>query len=851
MTDPSGLSIVEFYGTVSATIPLKPGNIYKPFQNVIFTNSGIKYLSDNNMMVLNSLTINNGASLNNTTQNTNIFILGNWIDNNSSVSGFVPGTGMVYFQGTVNQQQITVINNIGENFYDMLVNNSNGVNLITGSGNGNVIVSDELYLTNGVIFSNSLNSLTLSSANPSAVVGGSESSFVDGPLIKQISGNSYFNFPVGNEGRFGNVFVSAINNSGTYTGQYFNTVPPYNINTMLSPINQVSNNEYWWVSGPSGSQGNVQLRWDVNSGFSGSSAASRTRIRAIEWFPTPGQWEDVGAVLSDGGPTSGTVQTDNPISLASGTELNYLTLGVAGLPTATIMSSLTPSICNDGVSSTTVSIVLTGTAPWTLSYKLGAVTTTLSNIATSPASIILTSLSAGIAGIGNSDFNITNVNDALGISGVGNYSTTVVLNVKPVPSPSINGTTTVGTSQTGISYSTSLVGSDTYVWSVIGGTIASGQNTSSITVNWGSVVEMGNVSVIETNSAPNNCSITNTLNVSIETSPTPNVTGNTNVCSNATNSIYTTPYVSGHTYVWTVTGGTFTGPSIVGSNDQISITWGVSGSGSVQVSETFVSTVISVLAVTINPLPSITNTLTAPAICYGQNAEVTINNSDGSGTDYQLYIGSIAVSGAYYHNTTAGANVQLTVNPGPISNTVYNVVAINQYSCSLILTNTASVIVNPLPDGISDTSSVCVGSTVALNDATPDGTWSSGTPTVAAINNFGQVNGVSPGSSTITYILGTGCSVNYSITVNPLPAVITGTSSVCVGSSVSLNDLTSGGTWSSGTPAIATVNPSGLVSGSSSGSSTITYFLATGCSVNTSILVNPLPDSVDGVLQYM
>lgn len=82
------------------------------------------------------------------------------------------------------------------------------------------------------------------------------------------------------------------------------------------------------------------------------------------------------------------------------------------------------------------------------------------------------------------------------------------------------------------------------------------------------------------------------------------------------------------------------------------------------------------------------------------------------------------------------------------------------------------------------------------------------------------------------------------VTVNLLPAAITGTTSVCVGSTATLSSATAEGTWSSGTPSVATVNAtSGVVTGVSSGTTVITYTLVTGCSVTTTVTVNPLPNT--------
>jgi large repetitive protein len=94
--------------------------------------------------------------------------------------------------------------------------------------------------------------------------------------------------------------------------------------------------------------------------------------------------------------------------------------------------------------------------------------------------------------------------------------------------------------------------------------------------------------------------------VTINPLPTPVITGPTPVCVSVagTTSTYTTPNVAGHTYNWTVTGGTIaTGQ---GTNT-ITVTWTTAGAGSVNVSETITATGCSKaaapLAVTINPKP--------------------------------------------------------------------------------------------------------------------------------------------------------------------------------------------------------------------------------------------------------
>lgn len=131
---------------------------------------------------------------------------------------------------------------------------------------------------------------------------------------------------------------------------------------------------------------------------------------------------------------------------------------------------------------------------------------------------------------------------------------------------------------------------------------------------------------------------------------------------------------------------------------------------------------------------------------------------------------------------------------------------------------------------ITGTFTVCAGFTTTLADATPGGTWASSTPSVATVNASGVVTGVSAGTSTITYTA-SGGPVIAVVTVSAIPSVgaITGTASVCIGQTVTLSNPTTGGVWSSTDPAVATINSSGVVSGLTAGTTTISYVVTNGC----------------------
>ena len=75
----------------------------------------------------------------------------------------------------------------------------------------------------------------------------------------------------------------------------------------------------------------------------------------------------------------------------------------------------------------------------------------------------------------------------------------VVVIVNPIPAPVITGPDPVCQSAVGITsiYNTPNIAGHTYLWTVVGGTISTGQNTNQIAVNW-TTVGPGSVSVTET-----------------------------------------------------------------------------------------------------------------------------------------------------------------------------------------------------------------------------------------------------------------------------------------------------------------------------------------------------------------
>ncbi|MBC7554921.1 MAG: gliding motility-associated C-terminal domain-containing protein [Taibaiella sp.] len=156
-----------------------------------------------------------------------------------------------------------------------------------------------------------------------------------------------------------------------------------------------------------------------------------------------------------------------------------------------------------------------------------------------------------------------------------------------------------------------------------------------------------------------------------------------------------------------------------------------------------------------------------------------------------------------------------------------------------------SVIASGSVPPITGPTAVCVGNTISLGNTATGGTWTSSATSVASVGaSTGTVTGVSAGTAVITYTVAGGCYDTSLVTVNPLPATIGGPTVVCVGSTITLTNSASGGTWSTASGSAATVSSSsGVLTGVSAGTVTVTYTLPTGCYVTTSITVNPLPNA--------
>ena len=152
------------------------------------------------------------------------------------------------------------------------------------------------------------------------------------------------------------------------------------------------------------------------------------------------------------------------------------------------------------------------------------------------------------------------------------------------------------------------------------------------------------------------------------------------------------------------------------------------------------------------------------------------------------------------------------------------------------------------PSYIAGAMQVCAGAATTLSDTVSGGVWASGNTSIATIGSAaGVMAGIAGGIDTIYYTLSsTGCTITKIVTVNRIPAVISGLGGVCTGNTINLSDSIAGGTWATGSTLLTVGSSTGAVTGVSAGTATITYTSAAGCSITGVVTVNQLPTVITG-----
>lgn len=134
----------------------------------------------------------------------------------------------------------------------------------------------------------------------------------------------------------------------------------------------------------------------------------------------------------------------------------------------------------------------------------------------------------------------------------------------------------------------------------------------------------------------------------------------------------------------------------------------------------------------------------------------------------------------------------------------------------------------------------CIGGKVAIINNPNINSWTSDAPDIAVVDAGGVVTGISPGKTTITALLISGCTIKTTIEVIDIESTIE--DFICVGSTITLYDGVKSGKWKSDNADILAIDSiGGTATGISLGEANITYNLGPGCLLSKRITVAPAP----------
>lgn len=219
--------------------------------------------------------------------------------------------------------------------------------LMNKSGNAVTLTTDASVTTSATFTTGVLNTTTtniLNFANGSTVIGGSNASHVDGPVVKV--GNTAFSFPTGDNGIFRPISISApTTNTHAFRAEYFKASQAFGgPATYPAGILTVSSCEYWVLDRTVGASNvNVTLSWN-SPDCTGAYITNLPTLRVVRW--NGAAWVDHGNGGTTGNATAGTLITSAPI-----TSFSPITLGSTTLsnPLPVELISFTGQVVNENV----------------------------------------------------------------------------------------------------------------------------------------------------------------------------------------------------------------------------------------------------------------------------------------------------------------------------------------------------------------------------------------------------------------------------------------------------------------------------------------------------------------------
>lgn len=702
------------------------GSASTSFSNITLTGTGIKTISNTSQLSINgSLNVGEtGISAVTLLNQKNDFIVvkGDLIVNtgstfqnngtgfdvqaNTNILGYFTGNKNLLFSGN-NSQTISgiALSEVGS----IKINKASG-NVVLATP---VLVDNLLTLTSGLIETDNTNILTINSN--ATVVGGSDNSYVSGP-VKKI-GNSAFTFPIGDKGLTSGAYhplsiTAPASSSDVFSAQYFakNVSIDHPTYSVIEPdtLESISDCEYWSLNHIAGSSSvTPEIGWNTNS----CNVSQAENLALSYWDGT--SWKAMGLLPATVTGSTGTLGSSRPGPAA----LGELPLAIGHMKNFTVSAGPDRAVCQKGsvllagsvsglhgslvyswapsagLSSSTV-LQPTASPGVTTTYTLTVTETTLlhrvrtDNVlvtVNANPSVALTPIPASFCAGGSIPLNAsgavtyawsptTGLNAVTGSSVIANPSANTVytvlgtgengcvssasLLVKVNPLPVVTVTPASSVVCSGASVSLTAGGASSYAWTPSSG-LSSTTGASVV------ATPLSNTSYTVVAADVNGCSSSAVAVITVNSGLTVAVTGGSSVCEG--NSLALTA-TGATTYSWSPSAGlNLTTGSSVSASPSSTTTYTVIGtdvngcSGSANA------------IVTVNPLPTVSIT---PPFAGTLAGESTLLTASGAST---------------YTWTPFSLGTGTSVTVSPIVSTTYTVTGLSVSGCSSTATATVFV----------------------------------------------------------------------------------------------------------------------------------------------------------------
>lgn len=655
-----GNGTLEYGGTGSYT---NIASLYNSVPNLVFSGTGTRTLYNKDLTICNRLVID-GPTLDNSVNNKKFIIGGSMEIYNTG--RFLSGTGAapaatVSFAGTSLQ---TIGGPTGDftglnSFNNLEIDNPSG---LTIGVNGSISVTNSLLLTDGVINTSATNSLTIDNISETAVVpdGGSASSFVNGPLIKQIANGQSFLYPLGKDIEKGHEFTLT-SQAGTgvnlyWTAEFF-TPNPTAI-SLTTPLVTTNTMEYWSLSTTTTADANVKIGWDTQSNLTAAMTQNGLiDMRLAEYNTVTPAWEEVGdagTVITSGTNSIGDVTSTTTVSIAT-TPKDFTT---ASITTTKPSARFSPAgaICgNVGIPVTFTSFFPIST-PYTLSYTIGGVAQTPVTINDVDLPYSLPTPTQGV-------YQLTGFTYNGGTPGIVDGR---IVNAYTVPTVAVAGADQDKCGESGTTLEGNNPSPYSGVWSIIsgaGGTLVN--NNSMNTVFTGVLDEVytlrWTISNVDCSSSDE---VTIAFNI-LPPQPSNYTSAITPVCLESTGNLYAVPNDASATgYNWSYSGA---GASFASTTNSVSIDFDATATNGI-LSVTAVNACglspVRTVSITINPRGSWVGDYNSDWFevrnwtCPG----VPLSNSEVVIPAGSLYMPEISSNGAECNNITVEPGASLTLS---------------------------------------------------------------------------------------------------------------------------------------------------------------------------------------------